>query len=299
MADNAALLEISGEAVRAAYFRGDWSIFDANAHNAEFMEITTERIALITRDMEALVARRKLMFKHFTLFPQLPIEIRLKIWKHALPGLETNSHRILRVNVEVLRDLQKIGLRLRFTLSKKKWEGWLKTSPGALDLGLSMACKESRGIFLEAFKYTLPTCKRGVIMRYNEDTTIYIENFHIALRHPLFKKVLRHNPSLPLPLPPYFSQIKKLILPRACFYSVSQFNVRDGRHTYANLFAPMFKNLELIGVEYHRKWHALLEIFQLKAVERVKENLEGPEDEVDKVYNVPGVVLIKPEWTYT
>jgi hypothetical protein len=114
--------ELAREALEAAYLRKDWSTLDDYRYMRDFMSVVADMVEDVEDELQ-----HKSMLKQpagdpkFRPFGRLPIELRQMIWRVALPGLEIDGNRILRVRVEVLRDLQKTGLRLRFELSKKKW----------------------------------------------------------------------------------------------------------------------------------------------------------------------------------
>jgi hypothetical protein len=125
----------------------------------------------------------------FTVFGNLPTEIRFKIWKCALP-----SHKSFMLRVHVFRSINKRdntykvkflidNLIERLSLDERSTRG----------LGLSRACRESRKMYKEEFPYFLPMLgvkqkgpaespTRGVrlksigCLRFNNDTIICMQN---------------------------------------------------------------------------------------------------------------------------
>ena len=125
----------------------------------------------------------------FTVFGNLPTEVRFKIWKYALP-----SHKSFVLRVHVFRSVNKRdntykvkflidNLIERLSLDERSTQG----------LGLSRACRESRKMYNEEFPYFLPMLgvkqkgplelpTRGVrlksigCLRFNKDTIICMQN---------------------------------------------------------------------------------------------------------------------------
>jgi hypothetical protein len=125
----------------------------------------------------------------FTVFGNLPTEVRFKIWKYALP-----SHKSFLLRVHVFRSVNKRdntykvkflidNLIERLSLDERSTQG----------LGLSRACRESRKMYNEEFPYFLPMLgvkqkgqpespTRGVrlksigCLRFNKDTIICMQN---------------------------------------------------------------------------------------------------------------------------
>jgi hypothetical protein len=112
--------ELAREALEAAYLLKDWSILDDHRYMDDFMNVVANMVEVVKEEIEDKSMRKEPeVHREFGPFPRLPIEIRQIIWKLNLPGLEIDGNRILRVRVEVLRDLQETGLRLKFELSKE------------------------------------------------------------------------------------------------------------------------------------------------------------------------------------
>ena len=105
----------------------------------------------------------------FTLFPELPIELRLRIWKHALPN-GCDDRRMIKVKAKVNTYNPKAKyLRLTFKFQKGPVEGFVNDLPGR---GLQCSCKEARGVFLENYNSALPTFG-GSLIRF-QHVLIYI-----------------------------------------------------------------------------------------------------------------------------
>jgi len=106
------------------------------------------------------------LLESFTVFPKLPIELRLKIWKFALPMPRKRVRRILRVRA-----------RVSTTLKTKDYSRFfLEDNPHAAsirDIGMLGANWESREVYLSFFTNFLPTKKNGLI-RYHVNDIIYI-----------------------------------------------------------------------------------------------------------------------------
>jgi len=125
----------------------------------------------------------------FTLFPKLPPELRIKIWKLLLPnGPENDGKRIFRLRIAVdLSGKAKFGVGLRRTSMytyrddvpvQKAMEIRMEHEykEDMRKLALLRTCHESRAIFFEKSKSwnTLPAIHGGNIY-FEDSTTIYIE----------------------------------------------------------------------------------------------------------------------------
>jgi hypothetical protein len=112
----------------------------------------------------------------FTLFPKLPIELRLQIFKHAIPKPNNKDEkRVVRVTPSLSQIPKSDDTRVAFQIHKTSGYG-IRTSPEIFDIGLLGACMESRDVYLEAFQgcaYLLTI--GGGLVRYDENTFIYIE----------------------------------------------------------------------------------------------------------------------------
>jgi hypothetical protein len=166
----------------------------------------------------------------FALLSKLPPEIRLIIWKLALPlGKSENGCRIISFEYY----WEKPGTDLlwdRFKIDERK-KGSFATTRDVFDIGMSAACRESSECFLKAFKHIIPL-RKGIV-RYEERTIIFIQdrwgtewyratNDAVANRH--------HNP-----LPAWVDNIRRL--------AFHDFKYRRRLPDFAQII-PAFKNLE-------------------------------------------------------
>jgi hypothetical protein len=113
----------------------------------------------------------------FTLFPKLPIELRLQIFKHAIPKTNNKDEkRVIRVTPSLPRIPKSNDTRVAFQIHKMSGYG-PRTSPEIFDIGLLGACVESRDVYLKAFQgcADLLTIGGGLV-RYDENTFIYIDD---------------------------------------------------------------------------------------------------------------------------
>jgi hypothetical protein len=108
------------------------------------------------------------LLSEFTLFPSLAPELRLKIFKHALPSSPIR-HRLLRVTAEYSTEkpLFKNEGFLKFRLLDNLHSASVK------DIAFLSACTESRDVFLSRFKLYLHAGNGGLI-RYAEEDVVYI-----------------------------------------------------------------------------------------------------------------------------
>jgi hypothetical protein len=102
----------------------------------------------------------------FTLFPNLPIELRLKIWKYALPRPPSRKRRVVQVFARVSTTLKTRDYS-RFILEDNIH------SAGIREVGMLGANWESRAVYLRTFPFSLRTVKKGLI-QYGSEDIIYI-----------------------------------------------------------------------------------------------------------------------------
>jgi len=148
----------------------------------------------------------------FTLFSKLPVDLRLIIWRAALPtGQDRNGSLVYSMTcypsgstVGMDANLRPIQPQLGYTGIKagrsimfapiqgqsvqghprRTWQLLLNsslngywTSEEAFDIGVARVCHESREVYLRRFKYTLPELRwSDRVVRYDEDAIIHISN---------------------------------------------------------------------------------------------------------------------------
>jgi hypothetical protein len=117
----------------------------------------------------------------FHLFLQLPPELRLAIFKFALPNYDG---RIINVSPHPIH--AESDLDIRFTLCSTYFSGsWVP------DHSLASVCKESRLVFLQYFKGYLPTPLGGII-RFDDTTIIHITDFDgLLFRNKKFRQIAK------------------------------------------------------------------------------------------------------------
>ncbi len=102
----------------------------------------------------------------FTLFPELPIELRLKIWKHALPMPPHRKRRMIQVFA-----------RISTTLKTRDYSRFIPQdnihSAVLREVGMLRANWESRAVYLRRFPFSLRTWNKGLI-QYGSADVIYI-----------------------------------------------------------------------------------------------------------------------------
>ncbi|KAN0117053.1 hypothetical protein V8E51_003030 [Hyaloscypha variabilis] len=124
----------------------------------------------------------------FTLFPKLPTEIRLKIFRHALP-----STTMVQVTKKVRADddagrvnLPKTNSWFIFRLLEHRHNSYVS------DVSLLSASTESRGIYLKHFNGSLKTAKGGLI-RFSKEDIVYIRNLNETIRNQEIMRILFHG----------------------------------------------------------------------------------------------------------
>lgn len=125
-----------------------------------------------------------------TLFPKLPIELRVVIWKFALPnGAANDGKRVFCLHAQTVND----DTRLSLTFCLKplclthchmssgrgpenmviEYENWRKDMR---EVSLLRLCKESRNVFLDAFPHHLSAGHFGVI-HFDNQTILHVEDW--------------------------------------------------------------------------------------------------------------------------
>lgn len=206
------------------------------------------------REPHKRIRRKEL--RSFTLFPSLPTELRLKIWKLALPrGPNGDGNRIFMVTADYLSsEANRTAIPLTFvpsspdeqyTASRRfsddveipRPRGWKERNLKAMgyrhdmqDTHLLEVCRESRQIFTEVFSITLLAPKQGVI-RFNQHTIMNIENLvrgHFKNRHMAEEALRKHLEKDQYMVPSLFKTVKNLAI------SVSFSVLRGRRENDAN-----------------------------------------------------------------
>jgi hypothetical protein len=149
----------------------------------------------------------------FTLFPKLPIELRLKTFGYALPD---GGRTAIRARVVLKGDRGSFKKRLQFEVRKISGKATRNTPSSLLQLGLLGACKESRETYIQSFKNVLPS-PRGLI-RFHDDTIIYIENFGFLAEQRAEQRGMLRAVRFNHPLPDRLLAIKNVIVKVDCFW---------------------------------------------------------------------------------
>jgi len=152
-------------------------------------------------------------FDTFTHFPKLPIELRLIIWKFALPnGANDDGNRVFCFHAHITHSLTLQCSEVTFRVTPRMIPTPPSLTPETLriqadlkaedqldrkdmrNVALLRACKESRDVFLNRFQRILPAEGMGVI-RFEDQTSIHIRNNGDALKKDiLFALQRQHNP---------------------------------------------------------------------------------------------------------
>jgi hypothetical protein len=190
----------------------------------------------------------------FTLFPSLTTELRVIVFKYALPP----DNIFIRVSgYQVLLEPES-DLRLAFELVSKTDNNFHASSEDVRDIGLSDACRESREIFLRKFNGALPTYhhKHGVI-RFSENSTIYIDNLDIISldwRQPFAtfygRSIIPDTTGPGLKLQDGFSRIRHLVTPIKLDFNahgIPSYKLYVPVALFIKNMAP-FKNLESLAL---------------------------------------------------
>ena len=111
----------------------------------------------------------------FKLFSKLPSELRIQVWKLALPLKEDQDGRRV-ISILLLRSLR---IFPRFLVDASGFSPLGHTSPQWRDLRLLSTCRESRIIFLETFKHSIELGygSRPQVIRFDDRATIFVRNF--------------------------------------------------------------------------------------------------------------------------
>ncbi|KAL5322721.1 hypothetical protein ACEPPN_010696 [Leptodophora sp. 'Broadleaf-Isolate-01'] len=123
----------------------------------------------------------------FHLFPKLPLELRLMIFKHAVPS---NHRRFIYIHMDFKAADEEFGLYFEFNFGE--WgHGWAGPLADGMEVSLLANCVESRQVYIEENKNIL-SGGLGSLIRYNADlTTIYIRDFEEYIkRHESFGRIL-------------------------------------------------------------------------------------------------------------
>jgi hypothetical protein len=117
----------------------------------------------------------------FTIFPKFPIELRLKIFKMAIPT-GPKGYRMLEVKVELMKAKPDIvtdeGRR------KYQWVFFLENNDHVSEIqevSLSSTTRESRAAYLETYRHVLHG-EKGSLIRFGGDDVIYISEHDNPLR---------------------------------------------------------------------------------------------------------------------
>jgi len=115
---------------------------------------------------------------------ELLVELRLKIWKHAVPRPV-----LLKVwpNKPTEPNNGKDKFRLKSNpLHFKVWDDMT---------GVFRACKESRSISLAQLPYTLPSGNRAIEIRFHPDTIIHVVDFSPCFITWLYQDIIPRSPN--------------------------------------------------------------------------------------------------------
>jgi hypothetical protein len=136
-------------------------------------------------------------FSSFTEFPNLPTELRLKIFSHALPSYSTVD-----VNASILLADPSFGLYITFSTTSEAKESKRITSftstiapipefKSTRNLNLLSVNKECRDYYLQHFPHWLPTGLRGQgRIRFSPLETVFIWNLDSIICDPDFRLIL-------------------------------------------------------------------------------------------------------------
>lgn len=144
----------------------------------------------------------------FTCFSKLPAELRLEIFKLALPK-STSRLRWIKVLVKNIHITKNDQLTVTFTIPQGiqgPREEWLDN---LYDIRLLKTCKESQTVFLKRFKNHLQTRRHGKI-RFDDEATVYIDNYGRLLRNKYFEQAMTSHSQVQLP--DWFNGMKGLAL---------------------------------------------------------------------------------------
>ncbi|KAE8445802.1 hypothetical protein EG329_012860 [Mollisiaceae sp. DMI_Dod_QoI] len=153
----------------------------------------------------------------FKLFPELPTELRLKIYRHALPPPS-----VVRVTAHILVSDPAFGFYLVFfmtvdgttTLVTRKPSQQCRRVESRMNeqraLSLLRVCKESRRLYLEIFPIALPYELTGVGRLYiSREEVLHLSNFSDLIHNRRFHQALKGNYRLQT----WWGQIERLAIP--------------------------------------------------------------------------------------
>jgi hypothetical protein len=233
----------------------------------------------------------------FTLFPDLPIELRLKVFEHALP-----RHQTLQVRANILLADPDFGLYLTFSISPPSYTSgsfgavdtlamiaWYKS---ARALNLLSANKECRSIYLENFPCTLPSGPpnyggRGKI-RFSPKEAIHIHNFDKLIQEGEILRAINHD----WRLQQCFQEIQRLILPITYFMT----GIGDTRAKILRKFTALRevrgKMWKRFGEEMNDGVMEQIRLGMKVALMDVEDKLRAWKREHDESYEVPRIELL-------
>jgi hypothetical protein len=103
-------------------------------------------------------------------------------------------------------------------------------------LELLRVCKESREVHLKVFKNCLQGCRGKELIRFSDDTTIYISNFS-DLAMEIRKEAFASFEGEEFRKPQFFNMIREL-----------GFDIRSKRLTPCNWLISLFEHLKMVRV---------------------------------------------------
>ncbi|KAK0121782.1 hypothetical protein ONS95_010065 [Cadophora gregata] len=219
--------------------------------------------------IKQLKMRRSRPLTEFHLFPKLPIELRREIFKHAVP---VNKHEILYLDLQLRAADEEFGLYFTFGFMVE-WQHQVAKKLGSL--ALLSTCVESREVYIEMHRGTLPL-GFGRVIRYNPDnTTIFIPLFE------KFRDSCHEGIRYGWRLQKWFTEIKHL--------ATSPKNLVAEKHPHG-AFMAAFKNLETwTAVVDPRSGQTLASWERLMRV--TQRDLEAYKKLEDPAYKVPRLLL--------
>ena len=223
----------------------------------------------------------------FTLFPKLPIELRLQIFKHAILKTINNlkdEKCVIRVTPSLPRIPKSNDTRVAFQIHKMSDYG-TRTSPEIFDIGLLGACVESRDVYLKAFQgcADLLTIGGGLV-RYDENTFIYIDKLWEFRGIDTTTDRMRETASN------CFRNIKKLALNVNALWIWYRHGVRFRVFQNIQTLAVADKGyIYYPGEDLSRRFYTVT--FAVRVLERIVGNFEYAKKHFGSEHNLPELVV--------
>jgi hypothetical protein len=234
--------------------------------------------------------------KEFYLFPQLPIELRLEIFKLALPTGHQGRHLIPLLGYSPHNDDEAIRPRPRWlrTHFAHKFKVSHNTERCHLmyhdlkSIAHSATCQASREVFLNTFNQSIPFAENGGTIHFSPSNTI------IFFDQIPFVAYLFTMAKQGVPLPAWVHSIENLAINETAFFELMCEGSRAGDDWIPKEFGAALKNFRDLKT---MTWASIEDYgdYRKKASDTFKEcclRLQQEKDSLSLEYFIPEMALI-------